>query len=128
LSEPEKLGRPKKISVEEAALIQNELKDPEGFQSYKEIHFWVSIILEIPTSYITVYRLVRNELQAKLKVARSQNLKQLLGEVKIFQNNLSEQLQALLEKESEKVSQYLKVRFCVKMKVASAVIPLSEIK
>lgn len=111
LSEPEKLGRPKKISVEEAALIQNELKDPEGFQSYKEIHFWLSIILEIPTSYITVYRLVRNELQAKLKVARPQNLKQLPGEVKIFQNNLSEQLQALLEKESEKVSQYLKVRF-----------------
>ena len=44
-------------------------------------------------------------------MARPQNLKQLPGEVKIFQNNLSEQLQALLEKEYEKVSQYLKVRF-----------------
>jgi hypothetical protein len=44
-------------------------------------------------------------------VARPQNLKQLPGEVEIFKNNLSEQLQALLEKEYEKVSQYLKVRF-----------------
>ncbi len=35
-------------------------------------------------SDITVYRLVRTELQAKLKVARPQNLKQLLGEVEII--------------------------------------------
>jgi hypothetical protein len=112
LSEPEKLGRSKKISGEEAALIQNELKDTEGFQSYREIHFWLSVILEIPTSYINVYRLVRNELPAKLKVARPQNLKQLLWEVEMFPKNLSEQLRALLEKESEKVSQYLKLRFC----------------
>ena len=61
--------------MEEAALIQNELKDPEGFQSYKEIHFWVSIILEIPTSYITVYRLVKNELQAKLQSGSTSKFK-----------------------------------------------------
>lgn len=111
LAEPENPGRPKKISVEEAALIQNELKDHEGFQSYQEIYFWVSVVLGISTSYITVYRLVRYELQAKLKVARPQNLKQLPGEVEIYQNNLPEQLQALLEKESEQVSQYSSVSF-----------------
>jgi heterodisulfide reductase subunit B len=44
-------------------------------------------------------------------VTRPQNLKQLRGEVEIFKNNLSEQLRALLEEESEKVSQYLKFPF-----------------
>lgn len=111
LAEPEKPGRPKKISVEEAAIIQNELKDPEGFQSYQEIHFWASVVLGISASYITVYRFVRYELQAKLKVARPQNLKQLPSEVEIYQNNLAKQLQALLEKESEQISQYSSVRF-----------------
>ena len=111
LAEPENPGRPPKISVEEAALIQNELRDPEGFQSYQEIHFWVSVVLGISASYLTVYRLGRWELPAKLKVGRPQNPKQLPGEVEICQNSLYEQLQALLEKESEQVSQYTKLSF-----------------
>ena len=44
-------------------------------------------------------------------MAWPQNLKQVLGEVEIFKNNLTEQLRALLDKESEKVSQYLKTCF-----------------
>jgi|GEM_PF-5250350 hypothetical protein len=42
----------------------------------------------------------------------SSNLKQLPGEVEIFKNNIFEQLRASLDKEYEKVSQYLKIRWC----------------
>jgi DNA-binding transcriptional ArsR family regulator len=35
LAERKKTGRPKKISVEIAAHLQQELKDPEGFSSYQ---------------------------------------------------------------------------------------------
>ena len=34
-------GRPKKFSVEIAASLQQELKDPEGFHSYQEVHLWL---------------------------------------------------------------------------------------
>ena len=58
---------PKKISVEEVALLPNELKDPVGFTSYKEIYFWLSVVREISVSYTTVYRLVRQELGSSIK-------------------------------------------------------------
>lgn len=67
LSEGNPPGRPKKISVEEVALLQNELKDPVGFTSYKEIYFWLSVVREISVSYTTVYRLVRQELGSSIK-------------------------------------------------------------
>jgi transposase len=67
LSEGNPPGRPKKISVEEVALLQNELKDPVGFTSYKEIYFWLSVVREISVSYTTVYRLVREELGSSIK-------------------------------------------------------------
>lgn len=111
LWEPEPQGRPKKVSVEEVAMIQNELKDPQGFTSYKEIHFWASIFQGIEASYMTIYRLVKEELQAKLKVARPQCLKQLPGEVEAFKNNLPTALKELQEKESEKIKKYEKVRY-----------------
>ena len=111
LKEPESPGRPKKVSVEEAALLQKELKDPEGFGSYKEIHFWASLIQEMKASYITIYRLVKEELQAKLKVVRPRNKNQLPGEVEVFKSNLHINLKALLEEEKEKISKYQRVRF-----------------
>jgi transposase len=111
LWEPEPQGRPKKVSVEEVAMIQNELKDPQGFTSYKEVHFWASIFQGIEASYMTIYRLVKEELQAKLKVARPQCLKQLPGEVEAFKNNLPTALKELQEKESEKIKKYEKVRY-----------------
>lgn len=103
LEEHKPTGRPKKFSVEEAAIIQNELRDPEGFKSYTEVHFWLEIIFGISSSYLTVYRLVRYELQAKLKIARPKSKAQLPGEVEAFKDNLSEQLKALLNKEYAKV-------------------------
>ncbi|UNU26080.1 helix-turn-helix domain-containing protein [Microcoleus vaginatus] len=44
-------GRPKKFSVEIAASLQQELRDPEGFQSYKEVHLWLWLIKGIASSY-----------------------------------------------------------------------------
>ena len=43
-------GRPKKFSVEVAASLQQELRDPEGFQSYKEVHLWLWLIKGIASS------------------------------------------------------------------------------
>jgi transposase len=54
-------GRPKKFSVEIAASLQQELRDPEGFQSYKEVHLWLWLIKGIASSYPAVYSLVRGE-------------------------------------------------------------------
>jgi transposase len=51
-------GRPKKFSVEVAASLQQELRDPEGFQSYKEVHLWLWLIKGIASSYQAVYSLV----------------------------------------------------------------------
>ena len=55
-------GRPKKFSVEIAATLQQELRDPEGFKSYKEVHLWLGLIKRIASSYSAVYSLVRRQL------------------------------------------------------------------
>jgi hypothetical protein len=47
-------GRPKKFSVEIAATLQQELKDPEGFHSYQEVHLWLWLIKAIANSYPAV--------------------------------------------------------------------------
>ena len=52
-------GGPKKFSVEIAASLQQELRDPEGFQSYQEVHFGLRLIKGIASSYSAVYSLVR---------------------------------------------------------------------
>jgi len=111
LTEAEKGGRPKKIFAEEAALVQNELRDKEGFESYKEIHFWLSVVQGIAASYITVYRLVKQELQSKLKVVRPKNRKQLPGELEEFKISLAQKLKSLLEKHKSQIMLYKKVRF-----------------
>ena len=63
-------GRPKKIDVETAAQLQHELRDPEGFSSYTELKFWLNLLTGEDYKYSTPYRVVRYELQAKLKVPR----------------------------------------------------------
>ncbi|NCS04776.1 MAG: winged helix-turn-helix domain-containing protein [Microcystis aeruginosa G13-07] len=82
-----------------------------GFTSYKEIYFWLSVVRDISVSYTTVYRLVRQEFEAQLKVPRPRNPRQLPGEVDEFKANLSKGLKALLDRESEKVKRYEKVSF-----------------
>ena len=69
-------GRPKKFSVEIAATLQQELRDPEGFKSYKEVRLWLWLIKGIASSYPAVYSLVRGELKSKLKIPRPRSISQ----------------------------------------------------
>ena len=47
-------GYTKKFSVEVVATLQQELRDPEGFHSYKEVHFWLWLIKEIPSKLFDI--------------------------------------------------------------------------
>ena len=91
-------GRPKKFSVEVAALLQQELRDPDGFHSYKEVHFWLCFIKEIPSSYQAVYSLVRGELKSQLKIPRPRSSEQKSTAISDFKNNLHKQIKSLLDK------------------------------
>lgn len=105
------VGRPKKYSVETVARIQQELKDPEGFSSYKEVDFWLRAVLGIASSYQALYKLIKWELKSKLKVPRPRSNAQKKQEIYEFKRNLRKQINALLARESEKVKRYQKVSY-----------------
>jgi len=104
-------GRPKKFSVEIAATLQQELRDPEGFQSYKEVHLWLWLIKGITSSYPAVYSLVRGELRSKLKIPRPRSVSQKSTAINEFKNNLHQQIKALLDKALPQVNKYKKVTY-----------------
>ncbi len=70
LEEPPKTGRPKKIDIETVAQLQRELSDPQGFISYREIQLWLLTCQDLKINYSTIYKIVRYELQSKLKTPR----------------------------------------------------------
>jgi len=106
-------GRPKKFSVEIAASLQQELRDPEGFPSYKEVHLWLWLIKGIATSYQTVYSLVRGELKSKLKIPRPRSISQKSTAINEFKNTLYQQIKGLLDKALPQVNRYnKKVTYC----------------
>lgn len=92
LAEKKSTGRPKKIKVEDVAKLQQELRDPQGFSSYKELNFWLNFIKGVSVSYSTLYRCVRYELQAKLKVPRPKAARQDKGAIKKFWLELPKRL------------------------------------
>lgn len=67
----------RKLSVPPDILAQLEqkLKDPEGFRSYKEIKQWLYNEFSLDIPYRTVNGIVRNRLKAKLKVGRKTHIK-----------------------------------------------------
>ena len=69
-------GRPSSIQPEIVEKLTEELKNPEGFQSYGEIQLWLKTFFDIDVSYRTVHELVRYKLKAKLKVSRPLHIKQ----------------------------------------------------
>ena len=76
LIEP-KSGRPKKVAPEIAAEIKKQLTiETGGFNSYKEIQTWVKENYQQEYAYGTLYDLVRQRWQAKLKVPRPCSIKQ----------------------------------------------------
>lgn len=97
LEEKPRTGRPKKLNVEIVAKLQQELRDPEGFTSYAEVKIWSVALGEIQASYTTIYRVVRQELQAKLKVARPQSNQQKPGAIEEWIAQLAERVKMLME-------------------------------
>jgi len=69
-------GRPNAIAPAIQEKIKEELRDPEGFRSYGEIQKWLEAVHDLKVSYTVVYKLVRYQLKAKLKVPRPVNIKQ----------------------------------------------------
>jgi hypothetical protein len=64
--------------------LQEELKDPQGFSSYKEIQLWLKAICDLDVGYTVVHKLVRYRLKAKLKVPRPVHTNQKEGVVEEF--------------------------------------------
>lgn len=92
LRERKRTGRPPRFSVDTAAKLQNELRDPAGFSSYKEVHFWLEVVEGIFSSYQSVYRLVRYELKAKLKRPRPRSTRQAEGAIETFKAELGQRV------------------------------------
>jgi transposase len=102
LEEPPKTGRPKKISVETVAKIQQELHDPKGFVSYKEIQRWALSCLDLDVSYPTIHRIVRYELRSKLKTPRPVHEKQAPGVVEAFKRFLPQRIEGIVQQLTNK--------------------------
>ena len=68
-------GRPRSIPQDIVEKLQQELKNPEGFDSYNEIRLWLKTCFDIDVAYRTVHQLVRYDLKAKLKVPRPLHIK-----------------------------------------------------
>jgi transposase len=80
-------GRPKVIPDWAVKRLKQELCDPEGFESYKEVQIWLKAVLGIEASYHAVHNLVRYKLKAKLKVARTRSFEQELDAIETFKKN-----------------------------------------
>ena len=96
LEVPPNVGRNKKLDIETVALIQRELSDSEGFNSYQEIQIWLFTCLDRQISYSTIYRVVRYELKSKLKVPRPSHEKQEPGVIEVFKKYLPIKIKGLI--------------------------------
>jgi len=67
--------------------LQQELRDPEGFQTYKEVNLWLWLIKGIASSYLAVYSLGKGELKSKLKILRPRSISQKITAINEFKNN-----------------------------------------
>ncbi|HRX71847.1 MAG TPA: IS630 family transposase [Candidatus Competibacteraceae bacterium] len=82
-------GRQSKLSGGILEALQQRLQDPlGGFRSYKEVKVWLFEEQGLEMPYSTVHRMVRYELDAKLKVARPTSIERDEAAVAEFQKNL----------------------------------------
>lgn len=96
LEEHPKTGRPKKLKIETVAKVQQELSQPQGFNSYSEIQHWLLACQNQKVSYPTVHRLVRYELTGKLKVPRPKHEYQQPGVVEAFREHFPIRIQGII--------------------------------
>ncbi len=85
-------GRSRVIPPEIEAKLQEELKDKEGFSSYKEIQTWLKVCGDLEVDYRLVHKLVRYRLKGKLKVPRPVHVKQEPEAVETFKKNSEKSL------------------------------------
>jgi transposase len=69
-------GRKAKLPRWAMNALKKHLQQSQGFKSYRQIQQWLSESLGLEVQYATVHRIVRYQLQAKLKVPRTKNPKQ----------------------------------------------------
>jgi transposase len=55
--------------------LEQKLRNPEGFKSYKAIQVWIQHEFSISVPYQTLHRIVRYRLKAKPKVGRKSHIK-----------------------------------------------------
>jgi transposase len=98
LKENKRPGRTPSIPSWAVEKLREELKDPEGFESYGEVQKWLKAVLGVSASYKVVHAIVRYQLKAKLKVPRPKSEKQPKGAIETFKKKLSEQLRTIVKK------------------------------
>lgn len=81
-------GATRKIQGEALEKLKARLAQPEGFGSYGEIQQWLAQTCQLTVEYGTLYRVVRYELKAKLKVPRPRALSQDPQKLNAFQKKL----------------------------------------
>lgn len=77
-------GATPKITLEMRSRLEEKLEFPQGFGSYGEIVEWLKQEFRVEVKYKTVYRLVRYQLQAKLKIPRPVSTQQDEQAVSLF--------------------------------------------
>src|SRR4028119_2110960 len=77
-------GRPRIMNPETVERLSKELQEPEGFNSYKEVHQWLTSCCEVKVAYRTVHQWARYRLKSKIKVPRPVSEKQKPGVVEEF--------------------------------------------
>ncbi len=106
-----KPGRPRTIPTNVVEKLKEELKNPEGFQSYGEIQSWLKTCFDINTAYRTLHDLVRYKLKAKLKVPRPVHIKQNKQAKEDFKKELSSQLKTRINFINKYSGKQLPIRY-----------------
>lgn len=81
-------GAVRKIQGDALEQLKARLAQPEGFHSYGEIQQWLEQTCQLTVEYGTLYRVVRYELKAKLKVPRPRARQQDPQKLNAFQKKL----------------------------------------
>jgi len=63
-------GRPRIMNPETVEKLSKELQESEKFNSYQEVHQWLTSCCEVKVAYRTVHQWARYRLKGKLKVPR----------------------------------------------------------
>ncbi len=75
------------MNPENRERLSNQLPEPEGFSSYKEVDQWLTSCCEVKVAYRRVHQWARYRLKGKLKVPRPVSEKQKKGGVEEFKKN-----------------------------------------